>query len=88
VSRKLLKIKYKENFTLTSSSKEYLAAISKTLYVCICARETISYSSFSLYMPVIKMLLHTVTIEIVLEIRDLPLDIFNNSLARAKLRDG
>jgi hypothetical protein len=89
MSRKLLKIKYKENFTLTtsSSSKEYLATISKTLYVCIRARETISYSSFSLYMPVMEMLLHTVTIEIALEIRVLHLDIFNNSLARAKLRE-
>ena len=71
MSRKLLKIKYKENFTLTSSSKLYLVTISKTLYVCISARETISYYTFSLYMPVMEMLLHTVTIESMLEIRDL-----------------
>jgi hypothetical protein len=78
--RKLLKIKYKDNFTLTSSfSKEYLATMSKTLYLYIRARETISYSTFSLYMSVMEMLLHTVNIERVLEIRDLHLDIFNHS---------
>jgi hypothetical protein len=70
MSRKLLKIKYKENFTLTSSSNVYLATISKTLYVCIRGWETISYSTFSLYMPIIEMLLHTVTLESVLEIGD------------------
>ena len=50
----------------------YLAKISTTLYVCIRgARETISYSTFSLDMLAMEMLLHTVTIESVLEIRDL-----------------
>jgi hypothetical protein len=74
MSRKLLKIKYKENFTLTSSSSSsqvYLATFSKILYVCIRERETISYSIFSLYIPVTEILLHTVIMERVLEIRDL-----------------
>jgi len=71
MSIKLLKIKYKKKFTL-ASSKVYLAKISTTLYVCIRgARETISYSTFSLDMLVMEMLLHTVTTESVLEIRDL-----------------
>jgi hypothetical protein len=71
MGRKLLKIKYKENFTLTSSSKMSLATISKTF--CVFYSHTGTHLLFYLCLIHARkvMLVHIVTTESVLGVRGL-----------------